>query len=478
MEGGGVGASFPQLHRRDGLRFGREDRGDLPRQYRADGRRTLDAEEVATLMVRGEQRRMHRLLEEGLSKAEVARRLGCTRQTIYNQLARQDRGEETRRPRPSKLDGFRRYIESRLERFDLPVTSLLAELRQRGYEGSITILREFVAGIKQRYTQKVVDRFETEPGRQAQVDWASCGTIWHHGRRRRLSLLVVVLGYSRVIWARFVVSERRPVLAALLEQAFAELGGVPRELLFDNLKQVIAQPRSESSPAILQPGFADFADHWGFEAQACPPYWPRAKGKVERAIGYIETSFLEGRSFADLDELNAQLRFWLATVANVRVHGTTGERPVDRLAQDQAAMLELVTPYSKLEVEPRQADWDGRISFRGVRYSVDPSILGGRRGEQVEVHVGADEMLRIYHQARLVGTHAVAPPGSPPQDDPAHARARRQLRQQPPVRRLPERAPRFEQRLPDEKPSWAAIAPDVAARALTAYEEVSSCRPS
>lgn len=428
-------------------------------------------------MVRGERRRMHQLLEEGLSKTEVARRLGRSRQTIYNQLAR-DPDEEAPRPRTSKLDQFRKYIESRLERFDLPATVLLRELRERGYEGGITILRELVASIKERHVQKIVDRFETEPGRQAQVDWASCGTIWHQGRRRRLSLLVVVLGYSRIIWARFVVSERRPVLTTLLEEAFSELGGVARELLFDNLKQVIAQPRSDSSPAILQSGFADFADHWGFEAHACPPYWPRAKGKVERAIGYIETSFLEGRCFDDLADLNAQLRFWLATVANVRVHGTTGERPVDRLAEDQAAMLDLVPPYSKLEVEARQADWDSRISFRGVRYSVDPSILGGRRGEKVEVHVGTDEVLRIYHQGKLVGVHAMAPPGSPPQDDPAHARARRQLRQQPPQRRLSERAPRFEQRLPDEQPSWSAVAPEVAARALAAYDEVSSCRPS
>lgn len=427
-------------------------------------------------MVRGERRRMKQLLAEGLSKTEVARRMGCTRQTIYNQLAREDE-EDVPRRRRSKLDRFRRYIESRLERFDLPATVLIRELREQGYEGGITILRERVAAIKDRHVQRVVDRFETEPGRQAQVDWVSCGTIWHHGRRRRLSLLVVVLGYSRMIWARFVVSERRPVLTALLEQAFSELGGVPRELLFDNLKAVIAHPRSESSPAILQSGFADFADHWGFEAHACPPYWPRAKGKVERAAGYIETSFLEGRLFTDLDDLNVQLIVWLATVANVRCHGTTGERPVDRLAEDQAAMLALVEPYTKLEVEARRADWDSRISFRGVRYSVDPSILGARRGTPVEVRLGADEKLRIYHEGRLVGEHALAPPGSPPQDDPAHARARRRLRQQPPSKRPREKTPRFEQR-PEASPCWLAVAPIIMDRPLAVYEEVLPCRLS
>jgi len=418
---------------------------------------------------------MKLLLEEGLSITEVARRLSCSRQTIYNQLERGDDEDELRR-RPSKLDEHRRYIESRLEKFDLPATVLLREIRERGFEGGITILREAVAEIKQRQVQKVVDRFETEPGRQAQVDWGSCGTIWHEGRRRRLSLLVVVLGYSRTIWARFVVSERRPVLTMLLEQAFSELGGVPRELLFDNLKAVIARPRGEDTPAVVQPGFADFADHWGFEANACPPYWPRAKGKVERAVGYVKTSFLEGRSFDDLDDLNAQLRVWLVTVANVRRHGTTGERPVDRLAGEQAKMLDLVTPYPKNEVEKRLADWDSRISFRGVRYSVDPSILGARRGTPVEIHLGADERLRIYHEGRLVGEHALARKGSPPQDHPAHARARRKLREEPAVR-VRGRTPRFEQREQPES-DWAVMAPAVAARSLHVYEEALPCNQS
>ncbi len=418
---------------------------------------------------------MKQLLEEGLSVTEVARRMCCSRQTIYNNMDREDDEVEFRR-RTSKLDDHRRYIESRLERFDLPATVLLQELRERGYDGGITILREAVAEIKQRQVQKVVDRFETEPGRQGQVDWGSCGTIWHQGRRRKLSLLAVVLGYSRTTWARFVVSERRPVLTVLLEQAFSELGGAPRELLFDNLKAVIARPRHEDTAAVVQPGFSDFADHWGFEARACPPYWPRAKGKVERAVGYIKKSFLEGRSFTDLDDLNAQLRFWLARVANVRRHGTTGARPVDRLADDQAAMLDLVTPYPKVEVKRRLADWDARISFIGVRYSVDPSILGARRGTPVEVHVGADERLRIYHDGRLVGEHALAPKGSPPQDDPAHARARRKLREEP-TARLRGRAPRFEQRHQHET-DWAEMAPSVASRSLHVYEEALPCSPS
>jgi len=416
---------------------------------------------------------MHRLMREEVPITEIARRLGRSRQTIYNWKREKEEGSR-RQIRKSKLDRYITYIENRLESFDLPASVLHRELVQRGYEGGITILREAVARIKQRHVQRVVDRFETEPGRQAQVDWASCGTIVHHGRRRRLSLLVVVLGYSRTIWARFVVSERRPVLMTLLEQAFSELGGVPRELLFDNLKQVVATVRSADHPAKLQPAFVSFADHWGFEVVACPPYWPRAKGKVERAVGYIKKSFLEGRHFTTLEELNAQLIGWLAEVANIRIHGTTGVRPADRIEADRRAMLPVagIRAFPAMEMTTRLTDHDSRLSFRGVPYSVDPSILGARRGERVEVHIGTDERLRFFHKGRLVGDHAIAPPGSPPQEDPEHARLRRVLRQQPPSRKPPTRRPKFRQ-VDEATPYLAQLAatmPTVSIRPLHLYE--------
>ena len=426
-------------------------------------------------MVASERSKMKQLLREGEPIAQIARRLGRSRQTIYNWMKHE--GGCRRVKRASKLDPHRQYIESRLERFDLPATVLLREIRDQGYDGGITILREAVSSIKQRHVKRLVDRFETEPGRQAQVDWGSCGTVWHEGRRRRLSLLAVVLGYSRVIWARLVVSERRPVLMELLESCFAELGGVPKELLFDNLKQVVSQPRTEDRPAEIQTAFAAFADHWDFQVVASPPYWPRAKGKVERAIGYIKTSFLEGRTF-DLEDLNAQLRQWLAEVANVRVHGTTGERPVDRLAADQEAMLPVahLPAFPSMLVSDRLADHDGRISYQGVCYSVDPEILSSRRGEPVEVREGADQRIRIFHRGKLVGEHALMPSGSPPQDDPLHAAKRRLLRQQPEWSRPKTKAPRFDQ-LVEEAPEWLRFAPVVHDRALASYE-VASCRRS
>ena len=422
-------------------------------------------------MIASERTLMYRWIEEGLPIAEIARRLGRCRQTLYNWMKR-DEMPPAPTVRASKLDPYKAHIKSRLERFDLPATVLLAEIRAQGYGGGITILREYVAQVKKRQVRRLVDRFETEPGRQAQLDWSSCGTIVHEGRRRRLSLLVVVLGYSRTIWARFVVSERRPVLMDLLEQAFCELDGVPRELLIDNFKQAVEVARTAEEPAKLQKEFASFADHWGFDVVACPPYWPRAKGKVERVISYVKSSFLEGREFCDLADLNGQLRTWLCEVANVRIHGTTGERPVDRVAADREAMLPLgPRPYPAASRATRRADHDARISYGGVRYSVDPRILQGRRGVEVEACVGTDERLRVYHDGQVVGEHRLMPSGSPPQDDPRHAESRRALRQRPGYQRPHGKTPRFDQQVEGvDLEVLVAGAPQVQQRPLSVYE--------
>ena len=251
---------------------------------------------------------------------------------------------------------------------------------------------------------------------------------------------------------------------------------MPKELLFDNLKQVVLQPRSEETPAEIQTAFVKFSDHWGFETVACPPYWPRAKGKVERAIQYIESSFLEGRSFEDLDDLNSQLRQWLATEANVRIHGTIKERPIDRLEGDRAAMLPIgTTPaYPSIIKSERLADHDGRISYKGVSYSVDPEIITGRRGTGVEVREGADGRLRVFFADQLVGEHSLMPSGSPPQDDPLHAAKRRELRQKPTWERPKGKTPRFDQTKAEDVPDHVDLAPDVLQRPLSTYE-VSPC---
>ncbi|MCD4776341.1 MAG: IS21 family transposase [Candidatus Aegiribacteria sp.] len=407
-----------------------------------------------------ERVRMARHLnEQGLSKTNIASDLGVHRTTVHRWLNDAECGK---RKRKSKLDPYRDYIRSRLRDYNLPGSVVLREIQELGYTGRITILRDFMLTVKSGYIQKVVDRFETDPGRQGQIDWGDCGYIMVGGIPRKLNLFLIVLGYSRYMWGEFTTTTRRPELMRLLEKGFLDIGGVPREVIVDNMKQAIDIARSQSSPAVVNSDFLEFGSWYGFKTVACPPYWPQAKGKVERGIGYVKHSFLEGRSFTDLDDLNRQLRIWLAETANVRVHGTTKERPVDRLVIDRAAMGKVQADcYPSVERYDRLADHDGMISFRGVRYSVDPSILLKRkRGVPVTVTVSTDNVLRIHHEEQLVGRHIIASSGSQDQIDPLHAARRRELSRKPRYKATASRQPKFNQ------------VPAVDERSLDIYEEV------
>ena len=180
------------------------------------------------------------LVQQGVQKSRIAERLGISRQSVYNHLARTTPFPQPRPQRPSKLDPFKDHIRVRLERYDLPATVLLRELTAMGYEGGITILREFVRPLKAEFVRRVTERFETVPGQQAQLDWGECGTVLVDGQRRKLYVFVLVLGYSRMTYARFTTSTRLPALLDCLGRAFQVLG-IPAKLLVDNMKQAVDQ---------------------------------------------------------------------------------------------------------------------------------------------------------------------------------------------------------------------------------------------
>ena len=345
---------------------------------------------------------MRYYVNNGETKAEVARRLGLSRQTVYNHL----HGEEVEKPRgkrASKLDPFKEYVDGRLEEFRLPATVLLRELRERGYNGGITILKDYIYKLKLRHISKVVRCFETEPGRQAQIDWGECGSIIVDGIGRKLYAFVFVLGFSRVLFATFTTSTRQEILLRCLQKAFEQLG-VCREVVVDNMKQAVLS----NTPAGVKfaPGFLDFCEHYGVVPVATPPYWPKSKGKVERGVGYIKSSFLEGRSFVDLRDLNMQLEQWLDTVANVRIHGTTGRVPTEAWQEESLTLRPYgVLPlYDTRSTHTRKVHNDSHIRYEGVFYSVDPSAVG----KSVTVRPGGDHVgdtLDVYADGELVGVH-------------------------------------------------------------------------
>jgi len=403
------------------------------------------------------------LAGEGVPKSRIAQRLGVTRQTVYNHLARTEPFPKPRPKRGSKLDAFKAYVRSRLELFDLPATVLLRELREQGYAGELTVLRDYARTIKKELVRRVTERFETLPGHQAQIDWGECGTIELGGERRKLYVFVLVLGYSRMMYAHFTTSSKLPVLLTCLSRAFHALG-VPAEILVDNMKQAVDQHDVTTGTVRWNRQFLDFAEHHSFLPVACPPYWPRVKGKVERGVGYIKTSFLEGRSFTDLVDLNRQLEAWLEAVANVRIHGTTRERPIDRHSRELPHLrpFAAIPAYDTRSLDIRRVTPDARFSFGGVLYSVDPVAVG----HTVTIRSVSDEPgseIAVSLGDQLVALHRRRPKGSPPAILPEHLdKIRRLTRGQAARARRPGSQPHFEQ----------SASPVVEARPLSVYEEV------
>lgn len=304
-------------------------------------------------MYRWEQRVLVKhYLEQGLSKRAIAEAAGVSRRTIYYWIRsgklERDPTEPVHYPvRVTKLDPYKAIIEERLNAFPaLSAVRLFEEVSAAGYDGSLTQLKVFVREVRPRPPKEEVIRFETEPGRQAQVDFAEFKFPW--GKRYAL---LVVLGYSRLLWVQFYRQQTMEILCRGIEEAFSYFGGVPRELLFDQLKAVIIEDgRPNDGKVIENPEFLRFAAHWGFRIRACRPYRAQTKGKIERPVRYLRGNFVYGRDFVSDDDLNHRTLVWLDDTANVRIHGTTDEVPLVRFERDERWVLGPLArrPYNSL----------------------------------------------------------------------------------------------------------------------------------
>lgn len=316
------------------------------------------------------------LQRDGHSERAIARMTGHTRKTVKRVLQEQCPTPFQVPDRGSCLDDFKPYVKDRHEKFDLSAVRLLAEIQPLGYTGSLRTLRRYIQELEVGVSAaaRATVRFETPPGRQGQVDWAECGSfVDAQGNVHPLYAFVFVLGYSRMLFVCFTASMQLPTLMRCHMEAFEFFGGIPQSILYDNMGQV-RLPHSKQ----LHPEFVDFAAHYGYSIKTHRVRRPRTKGKCERMVSYLKDSFLNGRSFVDHADVNAQAIHWLGAVANVRIHETTGERPIDLLAAEKEHLTPFcsVVPYQIGERVDRKVDVEGFVSFERSRYSVDPEYVG------------------------------------------------------------------------------------------------------
>ena len=348
---------------------------------------------------------------QGLSITDIAEITGFDRKTIRKWLILAGTPRYgPRAPQPSKLDSFKPYIDERLSAGVWNARVLLRELRERGYAGGYTILKDYLHPRRQAAREVAVRRFETPPGQQAQVDWGHLGSLEEsEGQRRPVWGFAFTLGYSRAMYADVATTQTLATFLRLHEEAFQALGGVPEEILYDHVKTVVLG-RDERGEVRWHPIFLDFARHWGFRPRLCRPYRAQTKGKVESGIRYLKANFLPGRQATSEDDLRGQLRAWLWSVANRRVHGTT-HRVVDEAWQAERPHLQPLADrpaYPYLPQVRRRVARDAYVSYGANRYSVPWAVAGcdvwvREVAGQVEIHhehvcVAVHSLCRGRHQ--------------------------------------------------------------------------------
>lgn len=292
------------------------------------------------------------LRHQGVGIREIARQTGVSRNTVRKYLRTgEEPAYQPRSQRPGKLAPYQGYIRERIEAARphwIPATVIDREIRGLGYQGSIRLLRYFMAELRPASRPDPVVRFETEPGQQMQVDWG----VFRRGKQP-LSAFVATLGWSRYCYVEFVINERFETLKRCHENAFAYFQGVPLEVLYDNMRTVVQQRNAYGTDLHrFHPGLWDLARQAGFTPRLCRPYRAKTKGKVERFIGYLRRSFYvpltsqlkQAGLTLDAETANLEVLKWLRDVANTRTHQTTQAVPAERWTQEREALLPVPLP--------------------------------------------------------------------------------------------------------------------------------------
>jgi transposase len=360
-------------------------------------------------------KQLYDLHGQGRSIRAIGKELGVSRNTVRKYLRSPEVPRaKPRRGRASKLDPFKAYIHQRLNAGVDNGEVLLREIRAQGYTGGHSILRAYIQAFRQPRQPLATARFETNPGEQAQVDFGRVQYQGLDGKVHHRWAFVMVLGWSRALYVEMV---RRADLSTFVRchiNAFDYLGGLPERCLYDNAKVVVVD-RDEAGRPVWNTQFLDFARRLGFSPQLCRPYRAQTKGKVENAIKYVKRNFWLGRQFVDDDDLNKQAQLWADTVANLRVHGTTAERPCDRLMIERAVLTPLpetrfLMPFLR---EVRKVGRDGFVQWGRAAYGVSWRWSGQEvqvqaHPQRIEIWAG-DRRLAVHPRATHPGQRYTLP---------------------------------------------------------------------
>ena len=339
------------------------------------------------------------LERQQLTVAQTARVLALDPRTVAKWAGVEQFRPRAGIPRVGKLEAFKGQIVRWLDAHPYSAQQIFQRLREAGYDGGVTIVKDYVHRIRPRHPEAFL-KLDFAAGECAQVDWGEFSSIGVGTTRRRLSFFLMVLCYSRLMYLEFTVSQQMEFFLACHEHAFAAFGGCPSRIMVDNLKSAVLQRLTGAAP-VFNPKYLDFSRHWGFAISPCNVRSGNEKGRVENGVGYVKKNFLSGLELADFAALQPAAALWVDTVANVRIHGATHQRPIDRFA-DERAHLRPLNPagFDLARVCTVRASRQFRVPLDTNHYSVPARYVG----QQLTLKAYAERVC-IYAADQLVALH-------------------------------------------------------------------------
>jgi transposase len=362
---------------------------------------TLPMEVVANM------RRLH--FAEHWKVGTIATQLGVHHEAVERALGLDTRGGIRSdgllggRVMASKLDPYKLLIRETLEKYPrLTATRLVEMLKARGFDGGYEMVKRYVRGTRPQSRSEAYFRLETLPGEEAQVDWGMFGKLKVGNAVRTLCCFVMVLSYSRGLFARFFLDMTMESFLRGHLRAFAAFGGVPRTALYDNLKSVVLERHGDA--VRFHPRLLELAGHYHFAPKPCAPYRGNEKGKVERTIRYLRDSFFAARRFTNVDDLNAQLARWIHDIALVRPWpgAPDGRRVVDVFGEEKSRLLPL--PEGTFSADVMRGVASGKtpyIRFDGNDYSLPHTLV-----RKPLTLLASEETVRLLDGSTEVARHA------------------------------------------------------------------------
>lgn len=347
--------------------------------------------------------KIQELKQAGLYKKTVAEILSMDRGTVakYWDCSNIQKQKPVYH-RGSILDPYKDYIKERLEKWPkLSAERLFYEIKEKGYIGSDRTVRRYVATIRPQESREYKP-YDTLPGEQAQIDWGYLGEIIENGQRKKLYVFVFCLSLSRLRYVEFITSLNSSVFNGCIHRALNYAGGVPETILFDNAKTVVSE--RVGTVVRFNENLMHVALKYGFTPKACWVNDAESKGKVESNVKYVKHGFYYARDFTDIEDLNGQTLKWLDTIANAKIHDTTGFVPKEQLIKEQKYLKPLPPIKEALPVtEKRKATKTSLISIDANKYSVPAQFA--RKTVQ---YLRYEDRIEILDDRNVIAIHQLA----------------------------------------------------------------------